>query len=82
MLRWRHGAVRVAARGGDWRRRGEEGVPGGGEGAEVQALHPPQVRRHAPLLAQVQEDLILLYRPDSEPSLAIASYQVSISRSP
>nr|TKV95150.1 hypothetical protein SEVIR_9G342201v2 [Setaria viridis] len=54
-----HGAVRVAAGVGGRRRRrgGAEGVPGGGAGAAVPVLHLPALRRHARLLAQVQEDL-------------------------
>lgn len=62
----RDGAVRVAAgRGG--RRRWTEGVPGGGAGAAVTVLHLPALRRHAHLLAQVQEDLT----PPSSSSLSL-----------
>ncbi|KAJ1296403.1 hypothetical protein BS78_01G297600 [Paspalum vaginatum] len=73
----RHGAVRVAAGvgfGGGGRWRGAEGVPGAGAGAAVSVLHLPALRRHARLLAQVQENLISVYFPLPAPSCTFSPY--------
>ncbi|KAG2550785.1 hypothetical protein PVAP13_9KG316600 [Panicum virgatum] len=61
------GMGQCATRGG-----GEEGVPGRGAGAAVPVLHLPPLRRHARLLAQVQEDLNVPFSSAS-PSIIILS---------